>query len=61
MVGDNFISVNYIKNINGYTSEILSENPDYSISVIPRQANIIESTQDEATGGFIYKIMHAQE
>ena len=40
-VGDNLLSINYVKNNDGYTLEVRSQNPDWNIEVTPQKGQII--------------------
>lgn len=39
-VGDNLLSINYVKNNDGYTLEVRSQNPDWNIEVTPQKGQI---------------------
>ena len=39
-VGDNLLSINYLKNNDGYTLEVRSKNPDWNIEVTPQKGQI---------------------
>lgn len=57
-VGDNLLSINYVKNNDGYTLEVRSQNPDWNIEVTPQKGQITSKKNWIWSNNFQYNRHH---